>query len=438
MEIVGSCSQFISLINNLLSYPSLIVFLGTALILTIKNGFLQFRGFPYFWRLITQGVREQHTKAKTINPFHALFTAMATTIGMGNIVGPSFAISVGGPGALFWLLIYIILGSATKFTEVTFAVATRTTTATNDIIGGPTQYLKLLSPKLAAAYGLLTIFLFTGWSSLQVNTLACIWQQEGIPVWFSGALAATILLLVVFGGVKRIGYFASRIVPLKFILYISFSLLILGKDLPAVWAAIKLVFASIVNPVAAVGGFAGATIFAAMREGIYKSIFITESGIGTSSISHALSDVKKPVDQGILAMFSGIADLFLCTLSGLLTLVTGVWMSGKLNNTLTYEAFKLHAPFVGRYALVISILLFVITALIGNTYNGSQSFAAFTKHKYVNWYFVIAALIAFLGAFAHMPILWQFMDVLLAIVAIPHLIALLILAFKYPHILKTD
>lgn len=440
MNKLNTISQLISWINNWLSYPSLIIFLGTALILTLKNRFLQIRGFPYFLKLLKEGIKKKKTEnsAKTLTSFQALFSAMATTIGMGNIVGPSVAISLGGPGALFWLLIYIFLGSATKFTEVTFAVYSRTVTKSGDIIGGPTQYLKMVSPALAKWYGILTIFLFTGWSSLQVNTLASIWAQEGISHVISGLLAAIILLLVVFGGVKRIGFFASRIVPLKFFLYIFFAILILIQNIPALISAIKLVFSSILNPAAAVAGFAGATMFSALREGIYKSIFITEAGVGTSSISHALANVDKPTDQGILAMFSGIADMFLCTLSGLLTLVTGVWLSGKLNNTLTYEAFKMNSPVLGRFVLVISILLFVITALIGNTYNGSQSFASFTKHKYVNWYFLIAAIIAFCGALANVPLLWQIMDVVLAIVAIPHMIGLVILAFKYPHIIKFE
>jgi alanine or glycine:cation symporter, AGCS family len=431
-------STLVSDINAYLSYPSLIIFLGTAIILTIKNRFLQIRGFPRFVRLVSHGIRKQKfaSKAKTLSSIQALFSAMATTIGMGNIVGPSVAISVGGPGALFWLLIYIILGSATKFTEVTFSVYTRTVTTNGDIIGGPTQYLKLISHKLALWYAILTIFLFTGWSALQVNTLASIWAQEGIPHWITGLIASLILLLVVFGGVKRIGFFASRIVPLKFVLYILFAILILIKNSQAVGFALKLIITSVFTPIAALGGFAGATIFAAMREGIYKSIFITEAGIGTSSISHALANVERPSDQGILAMFSGLADMFLCTLSGLLTLVTGVWTSGKLNNTLTYEAFKINAPAGGRIVLIVSILLFVITALIGNTYNGSQSFASLTKYKYVNWYYFIAAIIAFLGALANVPLLWQIMDILLAIVAIPHLVGLVLLAFKFPHILK--
>ncbi len=399
---------------------------------------MQIRGFPRFIKLVTQGVAESHKEGvKTINPFHALFSAMATTIGMGNIVGPSMAISIGGPGALFWLLLYIFFGSVTKFTEVTFAVYSRTTSAKGDIIGGPTQYLKLVTPSLGTWYALLTMVLFTVWSSIQVNTLSCIWAQEGIPQWFTGLLAVSILLGVVLGGVQRIGFFASRIVPLKFVLYISFALLILAQNPLGVLQALKLMITCAFAPQAACGGITGITVFTALREGIYKSIFITEAGVGTSSISHALADVKRPSDQGLLALFSGIADFCLCLLSGLLTLVTGVWASGKLSNTLIYEAFKMHSPLAGgQYILIVSVLLFVITALIGNTYNGSQSFAALTRYKYVKAYYIVAALIAFSGALVAVPFIWNLMDIILVFVALPNLVGLIFLSYKYAHLLE--
>ncbi|MBA3954872.1 sodium:alanine symporter family protein [Candidatus Dependentiae bacterium] len=437
MELINKCSTLVELLNSYLGLPSLILFLGTGIILTFKTGFAQVRAFPRFWHLITHGLKKSDLDAKTINPFHALFSAMATTIGMGNIVGPSMAISVGGPGALFWLILYIFFGSVTKFTEVTFAVYSRQSTQKGDILGGPSQYLKLISPWVGNWYALLTIFLFTGWSSIQVNTLSCIWAQEGIPAWFSGLLAISLLLVVVLGGVKRIGFVASRIVPLKFLLYVGFALLILAQNPAAVWSAIKMVFTCAFTPGAACGGLTGITLLKVMREGIYKSIFITEAGVGTSSIPHALADVEYPTDQGILAMFSGIADMFLCSLSGLLTLVTGVWTAGKLDNTLIYQAFKMNSPVAGgQFVLIISILLFVLTALIGNTYNGSQSFATITGYRYVKTYYLIAAALAFSGAFVAVPFIWNIMDVVLVCVAVPNLIGILLLAFKYPQILK--
>ncbi len=436
MDFLAQCYSAVSSINAALAIPTIVLFLGTGIILTIKSGFIQFRAFPRFLHLITGGVQKGHAHAHTISPVRALFSAMATTIGMGNIVGPSMAISIGGPGALFWIIFYIFFGSVTKFTEVTFAVHSRGTSAQGDIIGGPSRYLALVFPALGTWYALLTIFLFTGWSSIQVNTLSCIWQQEGVPPWITGLLAVAILLTVVLGGVDRIGYFASRIVPLKVILYMSFALLILLKDIPAVGRAIIEVLSSAFSMQAAVGGVAGLGAFVALREGIYKSIFITEAGLGTSSIPHALADVERPSDQGILALYSGLADMILCTLSGLLTIVTGVWLSGKLNNTLIYEAFKLHSPIGGaQYALMIAILLFVITALIGNTYNGSQSFAAVTGYRYVKAYYLVAAGIAFSGALVAVPLLWNTMDIVLTFVAVPNLLGILYLAFKYPHVL---
>jgi alanine or glycine:cation symporter, AGCS family len=437
MDFLGYCYNFVFSFNAFLALPSLVLFLGTGIILTLKLRFMQIRAFPRFIRLLSKGIQKsKDTTIKTINPFYALFSAMATTIGMGNIVGPSMAISVGGPGALFWLLIYIFFGSVTKFTEVTFAVYTRTTSNRGDIIGGPTQYLKLISPLLGTWYALLTMVLFTVWSSIQVNTLSCIWAQEGIPAWFTGLLAVAILLSVVLGGVKRIGFFASRVVPLKFLLYVGFALLILAQNPAAIVDSLKLMVSCAFSPTAACGGIMGITFFTALREGIYKSIFITEAGVGTSSISHALANVEKPSDQGVLALFSGIADMLLCLLSGLLTLVTGVWTSGKLSNTLVYEAFKMHSPIAGgQYILIVSVLLFVITALIGNTYNGSQSFAALTQYRYVRCYYIVAALVAFSGALVAVPFIWNLMDIVLVCVAIPNLLGILRLAFKYPHVL---
>lgn len=433
------CYNAVFALNTHLALPTLFLFLGTGIFLTLKTRLIQIRAFPRFLHLVKSGIQKGHTRAHTINAFHALFSAMATTIGMGNIVGPSMAISIGGPGALFWLLIYIVFGSVTKFVEVTFAVYSRKTNSQGDIIGGPSQYLALVRSWLGTWYALLTIFLFTGWSSIQVNTLSCVWEQEGVPRWITGLIAIAILLTVVLGGVKRIGFFASRVVPLKFLLYVTFALIILFQDLPALAEAIKAVFTCAFSPSAACGGLTGITLFTAMREGIYKSIFITEAGVGTSSIPHALADVERPTDQGILALYSGLADMFLCTLSGLLTLVTGVWLSGKLSNTLIYEAFKLHSPVAGgQYVLMISILLFVITALIGNTYNGSQSFASCTNYRYVKAYYLVAALIAFSGALVAVPVIWNIMDVILTFVAFPNLVGLIYLSVFYPAVIKYE
>jgi AGCS family alanine or glycine:cation symporter len=428
---------FACLNNKVLAVPATILFFGVACILTLKTKFLQIRGLPKFLSLITQGIAHKNQKGTdTINPFHALFTAMGTTIGMGNIVGPSLAIMLGGPGALFWLVCYIFLGSVTKFAEVTFAIATRIVEKDGHVIGGPMEYLRMVSPILAGWYALVMVLLFAGWSGLQSNTLAHIFAQEGIPHWITGLVLAISVFIILNGGAKRIGATASKLVPLMFVFYVLFAFMILCRDMQALYKAVLLVIHSIFSPAAAVGGFFGVTLFKSMRYGIYKGIFITESGLGTAAIPHAVADVKRSTDQGILAMGSTLAEIFLAILSGLLVLVTGIWMQGEFRSTLVYEVFKLHAPTFARFILMFSIVLFVFTTVIGNSFNGIQTFASFAGYRWGKVYVIFSLLIVFVGSLVSMPLIWEIMDTLLALVAIPHLIGLVMLSFKRSDLLR--
>jgi len=429
--------DFLSVIDRLnlwLEMPATTVFFATAIILTIRLRFIQFRSFGRFLRLITKGVSIDHDhKIKTITPFQALFTAMSTTIGVGNVVGPSLAILAGGPGALFWLAVYVVFASATKYTEVTLALATRTEFKDGYILGGPTRYLRLVHPLVANWYGFATIFLFASWSGVQSNTLAEILKQEGIPAGVTGMILAVLVILVLFGGAKRVGNLASKLVPIMFVLYITFSFLILFQDLGALKEAFSLIFGNILAPSAAIGGFLGATIFQAIKSGAYQAAYITEAGVGTSSIPHAISDAKRPSDQGILALYSMAADGMLCIVSGLLVLVTGVWQTqDSMTSRLIYDVFKLHSPLVGKWILLVSVSMFVITTVIGNGFNGAQSFGSFTRHRGIKTYFMFVAVITFLGAISPVPAVWKVMSLLLVFVAIPNLLGLLYLAFKYP------
>jgi len=433
------CLEFFRWLNHsIFALPATILFASAAVILTLKTRFIQIRAFPRFIHMIIHGIKhEQGSHPKTINPFHALFTAMATTIGMGNIVVPPIAIIAGGPGALFWMIIYIFFGSVTKLTEVSFALDTRIETP-KGIIGGPIQYLKSISRLLAYWYGFVIVFLFVSWSSLQSNTLANIAARENIPHWAVGLFLAVTLLAVLNGGAQRVGNVASRLVPLMFVLYVSFALLILLKDPLALWSAVRLVVRSVLHPSAAIGGFAGATMLRAMNSGFSRAVFVTEAGLGTSSIAHATADTEKPLDQGILAMGAMIADLFLVCLSGFLILVTGAWMvvGDNVGSTLIYDAFKQHAPAMGSIVLLISITLFVLTTVIGNGFNGVQSFGALTNYRYTRWYVAFTVIVVFLGALSPVPLVWEIQDTLLYLVAIPNLLGLLILAFKRPNVLR--
>ncbi len=433
MHLLSVISDF----NHLLAGPVTILFLGVALFLTFKLRFIQFRAFSRFIYLIKNNGPKQSDNSGEISPFHALFTAMSTTIGMGNVVSPSLAIMAGGPGALFWLLFYGFLASATKYAEVVFAIKTRSKTEDGHIIGGPTRYLRLIHPILANWYGLITMFLFAGWSALQSNAIAEILVEESVNEWITGIFLSVVLLLVLWGGAKRVGAFASKLVPIMFCLYVTFALFILLKDLSALKYAFTLMFSHIFKPASAAGGFLGATVFAAIKSGTYKSAFVTEAGIGTSSVPHALADTSNAKDQGILALYSMAADMFLCLVSGLLVLVTGVWMSGsELTGKLVYEAFKVHSPFFGRWILIISIFLFVLTTVIGNGFNGVQSFSSFTKHRWVKAYYVFVSLVTLLGAISPVPLVWHILEVLLSLVVVPNLIGILILSIKDFKLIK--
>lgn len=437
-----ACNAFCLWFNTFFAIPSTIIFFAVAVILTIRTGFLQFRGLPRFISLLSGGVkRKQEHDAKghvtTISTFHALFAAMASTIGMGNVVGPSVAIMVGGPGALFWLLVYIFFGAASKFTEVTLALYSRVETP-RGIIGGPMQYLKLVSPRLAFWYTSVMIFLFMSWSSLQSNTLASVLSFEGVDPLLVGVTLALVTVVVLSGGAKRVGDVASKLVPLMFVLYVVFSLGILLRDIEKLRYAIQLVWRHAFSGSAPLGGFAGATLLQAMQAGIYRSILITEAGTGTSSIPHAMADTKSPVDQGLLAMFSMVSDAILSSLSGLMVLVTGVWLVGSFRSTLIYEAFKLNSSPLGNYVLVGSIALFVITTVIGNTFNGTQSFASLTQSRWLKGYITLSALAIGAGALLPVQFMWNIMDVLMTLVVIPNLIGIVILAFKLPQVLRLN
>ena len=425
-------------IDTFLAIPSLIIFIGSGILLTFKTRFIQIRAFPHFISLLRKGVKQHHQvkNEKTINPFQAVLAAMATTIGMGNIVGPSIAISTGGPGALFWLIAYSFFGSVTKFTEVLFAVNMRTRLQDGSILGGPTQYLRHVSVFLGQWYGALTLFLFAGWSGIQANTLASIFALEAIPAWATGICLAIFTFIVLLGGIKRIGELASKLVPLMFVLYVGFAFSILLSNVSNVLVALKLIVSCAFTPAAAAGGFLGATVISAMRTGIQRNMHITEAGLGTSSIAHSMTDVDKSSDQATLAMFSILADTTIAFLSGLLVLSTGKWMSTAFSNTIIYEVFKSYSPGFGKWVLLTTVTLFVVTTVIGNSFNATQSFASFFRYRGIKWFYALLALIIFCSCLMHSPSVWKMMDVIQVLVAVPHIIGLLILAFRYGKILE--
>lgn len=429
---------FFTILNYRFAIPTSFILFGTALYLTLSLKFIQIRAFPRFFSLIFDGIKTQKkSKDKNaITPIAALFTAMSTSLGIGTIIGPSVAIVMGGPGSLFWLTVYCCFASVIKFAEVTFAVHFRDRTKEGLILGGPMEYLTKVRSWLGHWYACATVILFAGWSSVQSNVIAEMLAQEYVPEWLTGIIVASLVFIMLNGGAKRVGAFSSKVVPFMSVLYLfaSFSILYLNRF--ALGNACSLIFNNIFSPAPAFGGFLGASIFSAFRSGIYKGAYITESGTGTAAIPHSMADVERPSDQGVLAMISVFADTFLCLLSGLLVLTTDVWHISYLSNILIYKSFVQTMPLFGKPILIVTITLFALSTIIGNSFNGRQSFASLTQYKYLMVYYFFICIAIFFGAVSNVPLVWTIIEVLLPFVVIPNVLSILYLATKYRNILN--
>jgi len=392
--------------------------------------FPQMRNLYNFLEIISSKQAKESTK-NTISPLQALLTAISTSLGTGSIAGVPLAIAIGGPGALFWIVAYAFFGSVTKFSEVVFAIKYRTRAVDRSIIGGPTSYLWHVHPLLSYWYGALTLILFAGWSGMQAKTLAEVYSRLGVNEHITGVVMALFVLYMLIGGAKRIGKFSSLLVPIMCSIYLLASLFILLQNLSALGNAIFLIFTKAFTPTAATGGFIGASAIVGMRQGVLKSAFVTESGLGTAAIPHALADTNSAKNQGILAMYSVAIDTFFCIISGLVVLTTGVWQSNQTNNTLIYDAFQRGLPGVGPIILIISITLFAIGTALGNSFNGSKSFGFFTNNKYLKLYYAFVAIIIMLGSVMQTSTLWDIMEFILPLTALPNLIGIVYLSIKF-------
>lgn len=429
--------------NDVLALPTTVLFLGTGIFFTLRLGFIQFKAFKHFFHMVADGIQRKKTvqgqqNLDTMSSFGALFTAMATSIGTGTVVAPAVAIIAGGPGALFWLVVYLFFASSIKFVEVMFAFATREVHgAEKKLVGGPMQYLKLVHPLLARWYGgIMLLLYFFGWQTVQSNTLANMLAQELVPYWLVGLILALFVFATLQGGARRIGALASKLVPFMFCLYVSCALFILLSDFALLRQAIGLVYDSVTQPSSCASGLGVGAVLHAMRAGVYNGIFISEAGLGTSSIAHAMADTKKAYDQGVLAMYSTVADITLSLISGFLVLVSGLWMLPGARATIVYDVFKIHAPYGGDVVLLASICLFVLTTVMGNAFNGMQIYATFTQFRAMRWYMAGVSLVVFLGALMPIPLVWEMMNTLLALAAIPNVIGLLILSVTHGSTLQ--
>lgn len=432
-----SINQFLSSAGALAWGPVMLaLLLGTGIYLTIRLKFLPLRHLGYGFRLLWKG---RHSKQEgDIPPFGALMTALAATVGTGNIAGVATALFIGGPGAIFWMWMTALIGMATKYSEAVLAVHYRETDVDGRHVGGPMYYIENGMGKkwkgLAVAFALFGAIAAFGIGNLvQANAVAgAMTEAFSINNQLTGVVLMLLIGLVVFGGVKRIAKTATALVPLMAVLYIGVSLWILILNIDVLPNAFVMIIDSAFSGSAAVGGFAGASIILAIQFGVARGVFSNEAGMGSAPIAHAAAKTNSPVQQGHVAMLGTFIDtIIICTMTALVILVTGVWTSGETGSVLTAHAFTqgLDSNF-GAVIVALSLAVFAFTTLLSWSYYGERCAEYLMSTKVITPYRVLWILMIFAGAALsdYFNTVLILADLLNALMAIPNLIALLVLS----------
>ncbi len=434
----------------------ILMLLGTGFLLTFTTTGIQFRKLFLGFQLVTKGALRKDISEKDagdITPFQALMTALAATVGNGNIAGVAVAIASGGPGALFWMWITALLGMATKYSEAVLAIHFRKTAEDGSMSGGPMHYIRhglstmpILKHIAAPLAG--TFALFGAWSALigtgnmmQSNSMALAFnQQMDIPFWITGIVVTALTGLVVIGGIKRIGKTAEYLVPGMVLLYIISALYIILVNSNGVLPAFRFIIESAFSAQAAVGGFAGHTVREALQFGVRRGLLSNESGLGSAPIAHGASKAKNPVRQGIIAMMGTFIDTILvCTMTGLVIILTGSYLvpdpnvaGATLTSTaMTTHAFSAEIPVIGGMVVAFSSALFGYSTLLGWFYYGERCFEYLFGLKTINYYKAIYVILTFIGSILqgkNLQVIWNIGDLNNGLMAVPNLLGLLLLS----------
>nr|WP_207280600.1 sodium:alanine symporter family protein [Thiocystis violacea] len=398
---------------------------GLRLMPLMKLGF----GFRMLWRgRVKQGEGD-------IPPYQALMTVLAATVGTGNIAGVATAIFLGGPGALFWMWCTALVGMATKYAEAVLAMHYREVDGKGHHLGGPMYYIKLgLGKKwlwMATAFALFGVLAGFGiGNTVQANSVAHAVQSTfGVQPWLTGVVMAVFTGLVLIGGIRRIGEVSAALVPFMAAVYVLGGLVILAMHVDQIGAALEMVFVQAFTPTAATGGFAGATIAAAIQFGVARGIFSNEAGLGSAPIAHAAAQSNDPVAQGTVAMIGTFIDtLVICTITGLVILVSGAWDSGETGAALSSLAFESALPGVGNYIVAFGLVLFAYTTILGWSVYGERCAEYLFGERIILPFRILWVLVVPLGAIAKLDFVWLVADTLNALMALPNLVALILLS----------
>ena len=436
-------------VNNFIwGVPAMVCIIGVGLYLSIRTGFLQIRKFPYAIRTtIGRMFRKKDASDGAITPFQAVCTALAATVGTGNIAGVAGALAIGGPGAVFWMWVSALLGMCTKFSEVTLAVQFRETNADGELVGGPMYYIKNGLPKcwhwlayLFAAFGVLTVF-GTG-NATQVNTITTainsaltnygLLKSDQISTsnLIIGIVITIMIAMILLGGIKRIGQVTEKLVPFMALLYIVLALGVILLNLHVVPSVFASIIEGAFHPSAITGGVVG-SLFLSMKKGVSRGIFSNEAGLGTGSIAHACADTRKPVKQGMFGIFEVFTDtILICTLTALVILCSQVSIpyGQAAGAELTIQGFTAtYGNWVSIFTAV-AMCCFAFSTILGWGLYGARCIEFLFSSKVTKPFMVVYSLVAILGATADLGLMWNIAETFNGLMAIPNLIALFLLS----------
>ena len=416
--------------------PMLILLLGTGIYLTLGLSLMTLRKIPRAISLLFSGVHGRGDG--DIVPFKALMTSLSATIGTGNIAGVATAITLGGPGALFWMWITALFGMATKYAEGVLAVRYREQDELGGYSGGPMYYIRnglgerygRFATGLAFAFALFGATAGFGLANtVQSNSVAqVLTDNAGVPWWLTGVVLMVLVGAVILGGIKRIADTAGAVVPVMAISYVVMSLIVILMNASEIPAAFAVIIDSAFNGASAAGGFAGATVWAAIRFGVARGVFSNEAGLGSAPIAHAAAKTNEPVEQGLVAMLGTLIDtLIVCTMTGLVIVLTGVLEGGSTGASLTAEAFGSVIP-GGHWIVTIGVVVFATTTMMGWAFYGERCVVYLFGTKGIFPFRLLWVLAIPVGAGADLGLIWLVADTLNAFMAIPNLVGLLLLS----------
>lgn len=412
--------------------PMLILLVGTGFWLTYCLKGLQFRKLWYALYLALIKRKEETDEPGDITHFQALMTALSATVGTGNIAGVATAVAVGGPGALFWMWITGLVGMATKYAEAVLAVKYRVIDEHGEMSGGPMYYLSsgLKMPWLGTIFAICASFAAFGIGNMvQSNSVAdAVHATYNISPFITGMGLMICTAAVTLGGIKKIGQVTGLLVPIMIVFYMSGASYVILANISEVPAALMLIVNQAFNPTSAVGGFAGATVMLCIRMGVARGVFSNESGLGSAPIAAAAAQTKTPVTQALVSMTQTFIDtIIVCTMTGLVLILTGTWSTGATGAELTTIAFSAGVP-GGAHIVTIGLILFAYSTILGWCYYGEKSIEYLFGIKAILPYRIVFICFVGVGAMAKLSLVWNISDTLNGLMAIPNLIGLLLLS----------